>query len=93
MNKFIADIFSEILSFIHLGVIGFLLFISFEYHENQKNILTNTFLGDFSKTSAGFYLLIFAVFLFYVLIVGTVATLITINQNLNEINKKISNKD
>ena len=89
MNKFIADIFSELLSIIHIIVIGLLIYITFEYHQNQKNLLSNTFLDEYIKTTINFYLIIFAIFIFYVLVIGTVSTLVAINQNLTQINKKI----
>jgi hypothetical protein len=89
MNKFIAVIFSEILSIIHIVVIGLLIYVSFEYHQNRKILLSDTFLAEYIKTTLGFYLIIFAILIFYVLVIGTVSTLVAINQNLSEINKKI----
>ena len=89
VNKFIANIFSELLSIIHIIVIGFLIYITFEYHQNQKNLLSNTFLDEYIKTTISFYLIIFAIFIFYVLVIGAVSTLIAINENLTEIRKNL----
>ncbi len=89
MNKFIAKIFSELLSIIHIIVIGLLVYIIFEYHQNQKNLFSNTFLDEYIKTTISFYLIIFSIFIFYVLVVGTVSTVISINENLTEIRKNL----
>ena len=90
MNKLIANIFSELLSIIHVILIGLLIYITFEYHQNQKSLLSNTFLDEYIKTTISFYLIIFAIFIFYVLVIGTISTIISINENLTDINKKIT---
>ena len=87
MNKVIANIFSVILSTIHVVVIiGFVIVIG--KYQNDKEAVVNIF-GNVAYDSGMFYGILFLVFLLYVLFVGLISTFVAINEHLEEISSSL----
>ena len=87
MNKVIANIFSVILSTIHVVVIiGFVIVIG--KYQNDKEAVVNI-LGNVAYDSGMFYGILFLVFLLYVLFVGLLSTFVAINEHLEEISSSL----
>ncbi len=91
MNKFIANIFSGILSLIHIVVIvGFVLVI-LNYQKNKDSVVG--IFGSIAYESGAFYGILFLIFLLYVLFIGLLSTFVAINENLEEINSTLKNNN
>ncbi len=87
MNKVIANIFSVILSTIHVVVIiGFVIVIG--KYQNDKEAVVNIF-GNVAYDRGMFYGILFLVFLLYVLFVGLLSTFVAINEHLEEISSSL----
>ena len=87
MNKVIANIFSVILSTIHVVVIiGFVIVIG-KYQSDKKAVVN--ILGNVAYDSGMFYGILFLVFLLYVLFVGLLSTFVAINEHLEEISSSL----
>lgn len=87
MNKVIANIFSVILSTIHVVVIiGFIIVIG--KYQSDKEAVVNI-LGNVAYDSGMFYGILFLVFLLYVLFVGLLSTIVAINEHLEEISSSL----
>ena len=87
MNKVIANIFSVILSTIHVVVIiGFVIVIG--KYQNDKEAVVNIF-GNVAYDRGMFYGILFLVFLLYVLFVGLISTFVAINEHLEEISSSL----
>ena len=87
MNKVIANIFSVILSTIHVVVIiGFIIVIG--KYQSDKEAVANI-LGNVAYDSGMFYGILFLVFLLYVLFVGLLSTFVAINEHLEEISSSL----
>ena len=83
VNTYISQIFSNILSVVHVAVIGVLVFVFFA----GQNLPPE--LAEFGMTggNAGFYVI--GIFLVYVLIAGFLATVVSINNQLIKSNKNL----
>ncbi len=87
MNKVIANIFSVILSTIHVVVIiGFIIVIG--KYQSDKEAVVNIF-GNVAYDRGMFYGILFLVFLLYVLFVGLLSTFVAINEHLEEISSSL----
>ena len=87
MNKVIANIFSVILSTIHVVVIiGFIIVIG--KYQSDKAAVVNIF-GNVAYDRGMFYGILFLVFLLYVLFVGLISTFVAINEHLEEISSSL----
>ena len=87
MNKIIANIFSVILSAIHVCVIIGFIFVIGKY-QNDKGAVISIF-GNAAYDGAMFYGVLFGVFLLYVLFVGLLSTFVAINEHLEEISSSL----
>ena len=90
MNRFIASIFSWMLSSLHLIIIIGLITIILKYHENKES-----FIGIFGYNADNdglVYGCVFVLFLFYVLFMGLLSTFVAMNDNLEEIKEILNNR-
>jgi hypothetical protein len=84
MNRWIAGVFASIVSFIHWGVLIFMIVVALIIFEN-KNAYYTTILGyNFTKEMSFIFLIAF--FIGYVLVMGFLSTIIAINQNIERLN-------
>ena len=91
MNKFIASTFSELLSLLHVVVIGGLVFALIAYPQNKQSLVS--FLGPEALEPVYVYIVALVVFVVYVLIVGALSTLVSMNEYLKDISEKIDRLD
>jgi hypothetical protein len=87
MNKFIANTFSGVLSLLHLLFIGGLVLALISYHQNKQSLVA--FFGHEAAEPVYVYVIALVVFLGYVLVLGALSTLVSINEYLKDISKKI----
>jgi uncharacterized membrane protein len=88
MNRFIARIFSWMLSSLHILIIISLVTIIYKYHHN-KNTFVALF-GNNADNDSLVYSVVFALFLLYVMIMGLLSTFVAMNDNLEEIKEKLN---
>ena len=67
------------------------IFISLFVYEQYKQSFVSI-LGNNASNPIFFYFIVFGIFIFYVLFMGLLSTFISINNNLEEINSKLTNK-
>jgi hypothetical protein len=91
MNKFIASTFSELLSLLHIVVIGGLVIALISYHQNKQSLVT--FLGPEATEPVYVYVMALIVFVGYVLVMGALSTLVSMNEYLKDISEKIDRLD
>ncbi len=80
MNSFIAKVFSGLLTYLHILIAMVLVAILVAAFVFNKN-----YLGFGGSGLVGTVLSVLVIFLIYVAVVGFLATVISINENLNEI--------
>jgi len=88
MNRFIAEAFASILSLVHLVVViglGSLTILYFS-DDNRQVAQIGTMIG---VSKEAFILVIIAVWISYVLVMGFLATIIAMNENLERLNKTV----
>ncbi len=88
MNRFIAEAFASILSLVHLVVViglGGLTILYFS-DDNRQVAQIGTMIG---VSKEAFILVIIAVWISYVLVMGFLATIIAMNENLERLNKTV----
>ena len=85
MNNFIARVFAGLLTVMHVlvavALVGAIV-AAVVFNKNYPSFIGSGFVGTL--------LSVFAVFLIYVVVVGFLATVISINENLNEIKALLS---
>jgi cell division protein FtsX len=87
MNAFITSIFSGIVSSLHFLVVGGLIALVIKYHQVKEQFVS--VFGNIAQNDEFVYTIIFVLFLFYVFTMGLLSTIISINENLNEINSNL----
>jgi len=77
-NKFITSIFADILNGIHFVVLGFLVISVFATFSNRNSPILE-YLGE--GFYGGIFGVLFVIFIFYILLVGFLTTIVSINEN------------
>lgn len=88
MNRFVAEAFASILSLVHLIVVlglGGLTILYFS-DDNRQVAQIGALIG---VSKEAFILVIIAVWIGYVLVMGFLATIIAMNENLERLNKTV----
>jgi hypothetical protein len=88
INRWIASVFAGLLTVIHLVVLVALLGIILLYFSDNHQF--RNLPAAFGVNDNGFLAIVAVTFVIYVLVVGALATLIAINQNLERLNKAIA---
>jgi hypothetical protein len=88
MNRFIAEVFASILSLVHLVVVLGLGGLTVLYFSDDKRQVAQigSLIGISQET---FILVIIAIWIGYVLVMGFLATIIAMNENLERLNKTV----
>ena len=88
MNRFIAEVFASILSLVHLVVVLGLGGLTILYFSDDKRQVAQigSLIGISQET---FILVIIAIWIGYVLVMGFLATIIAMNENLERLNKTV----
>ena len=88
MNRLIAKVFASIIGLIHLLTLGSLgvTWIAF-FGENGKSVRESMHQNNVPPEVVGFIL--FALAVAYVLVVGFVSTVISVNENLERLHDKL----
>ena len=88
MNRYVAGVFASILSLVHLAVILGLGALTLMFFSDNKRQVTqiSSFLG---VSPEAFILVIIAVWIGYVLVMGFLATIIAMNENLERLHKTV----
>lgn len=88
MNRFIAEVFASILSLVHLVVVLGLGVLTILYFSDDKRQVAQ--IGALIGVSPeAFILVIIAIWIGYVLVMGFLATIIAMNENLERLNKTV----
>gem|GEM_PF-2147970 len=87
MNRFIASIFSYIVSSIHAVFIIFLFTAIYQYHSHKEEIIQA--FGQIANNDGLVYSVVFCVFIAYVLFMGMLSTFVSMNENLEIIKKNL----
>jgi len=88
MNRFIAGVFASILSLVHLVVVLGLGGLTILYFSDDKRQVAQ--IGALIGVSQeAFILVIIAVWIGYVLVMGFLATIIAMNENMERLNKTV----
>jgi len=88
MNRFIAEVFASILSLVHLVVVlGLGVLTILYFSDDTRQIAQIGALIGISKEA--FILVIIAIWIGYVLVMGFLATIIAMNENLERLNKTV----
>jgi ABC-type multidrug transport system fused ATPase/permease subunit len=89
LNKIFAKVFANLISFLHvLVVLAFFNLIFTALNERVVIPFTGLYLNLYEFGDRFLFAVILIIF--YTLIMGTLTTLISINENLSDINKKIN---
>lgn len=91
MNKFIAETFAGVLSLMHLFVILAIIYAIFKYQKHQNELVE--IFGPLAYDKTYFYLILLAIFVIYVLLMGALSTLVSINEKLDSITEGLSKLD
>jgi hypothetical protein len=88
MNRVVAEAFASILSLVHLVVILGLGGLTILYFADDKRQVAqiSAMLG---VSKEAFILVIIAIWISYVLVMGFLATIIAMNENLERLNKTV----
>ncbi len=87
MNRIVAKIFSWLVSLLHVFFILVMLGILTQYFKHKEQ-LTQLF-GNSAVNDAYVYGILFIIFVFYMITVGLLVTVIAANENLEAIRMKI----
>jgi len=89
MNRFVAKIFSWLVSLLHVFFILVILGILTQYFKNKEQLIQ--LFGPNAGNDALVYGVVFVIFVFYMITVGLLVTVIAANENLEAIRLKIEN--
>lgn len=86
LNHEITEFFADLLGFLHVFVIGFLIYLSYQYFKNRY--LFVEYIGEFGGNG---FLIISGLFVSYVIFIGSLTTIVSINLNLVRMNALLQN--
>ena len=86
LNHEITEFFADLLGFLHVLVIGFLIYLSYQYFKNRY--LFVEYIGEFGGHG---FLIIFGLLVAYVIFIGSLTTIVSINLNLVRMNALLQN--
>ena len=89
MNRFVARIFSWLVSLLHMFFVLLVLGILTQYFKNKEQLIQ--LFGSNAGNDALVYGIVFAIFVFYMITVGLLVTVIAANENLEAIRLKLDN--
>ena len=88
MNRYVAGAFASILSLVHLAVVlGLGLLTLLYFSDDKKQVNQISYMIGISPEI--FILVIIAVWIGYVLVMGFLATIIAMNENLERLHKAV----
>ncbi len=87
MNRFVAKIFSWLVSLLHVFFILVMLGILTQYFKNKEQLIQ--LFGTSAVNDVYVYGILFFIFVFYMITVGLLVTVIAANENLEAIRLKI----
>lgn len=87
MNKFIAAIFGELLSLVHIIFILLMFFLATEKNSKILNYIPDVFLTTGNRTG-----LVILLSVIYVAVMGSICIFVSINTYLREIRDILANK-
>ena len=88
MNRVVASAFASILSLVHLAVVLGLGLLTLLYFSDDKRQVAQ-FSRWIGVSPEAFILVIIAVWIGYVLVMGFLATIIAMNENLERLHKAV----
>ena len=88
MNRAIANLFARLVSVLHVAVIGGLALIALRFYSEDANDIS-FFLMLLGIPKDAFAIVLISIFIGYVLVVGFLSTVISINSNMENINERL----
>ena len=88
MNRYVAGVFASILSLVHGAVLLGLGILTLLYFSDDKRQITK-FSYMLGVSPEAFILVIIAIWIGYVLVMGFLATIIAMNENLERLQKTV----